>query len=133
MSGYHQGLQQYRTLDLQTRIEDASPHELINMLLQGARSHINSASHHLQHHRIKEKGEHIGKTISIMSGLRGSLDHENGGQIAENLDKLYEYIEQILLKANLDNNNDLLTEANTLLSEIHQAWQEIKPASVSEE
>lgn len=132
MNGNHQGLQHYRTLDLQSRIEEASPHELINMLLQGARSNILSATNHLHHGRIKEKGEHISKAISIMDGLRSSLNHENGGEIAKNLDNLYDYIQQILLKANLDNNESLFVEAHTLLNEIHVAWQEIKPnASVT--
>ncbi|WED44151.1 flagellar export chaperone FliS [Legionella cardiaca] len=123
---YQQALEQYKSIELQTRIETASPHELIHLLLQGARSHIATAQGNIQRNQISEKGEHIGKTISIIEGLRISLDHENGGEIAANLDRLYEYIQRILLKANLDNDIDLLTQANTLLAEIHQAWQDIK-------
>ncbi|KTD09523.1 flagellar export chaperone FliS [Legionella jamestowniensis] len=123
---YQQALEQYKSIELQTRIDTASPHELIHLLLQGARSHIATAQGNIQRNQISEKGEHISKSISIIEGLRSSLDHENGGEIAANLDRLYEYIQRILLKANLDNDVNLLTQANTLLAEIHQAWQDIR-------
>ncbi|KTD17100.1 flagellar export chaperone FliS [Legionella jordanis] len=123
---YQQALEQYKSIELQTRIDTASPHELIDLLLQGARSHIATAQGNIQRNQISEKGEHISKTISILDGLRSSLDHENGGDIAANLDLLYEYIQRILLKANLDNSVELLVQANNLLAEIHQAWQDIK-------
>lgn len=126
MKPYQQALEQYKSIELQTRIETASPHELIHLLLQGARSHIATAQGNIQRNQVSEKGEHIGKTISIIEGLRTSLDHESGGEIAENLDKLYEYIQRILLKANLDSDVELLTQANNLLGEIHQAWLEIR-------
>ncbi|MDI9818847.1 MULTISPECIES: flagellar export chaperone FliS [unclassified Legionella] len=126
---YQQALEQYKTVELQTRVEAATPHELIHLLLQGARSQIATAQGNIQRNQTREKGEHIGKAISIIDGLRSSLDHENGGEIAENLDKLYDYIQRILLKANLSNDIELLTQANQLLSEVHQAWQSIKENS----
>lgn len=122
---YSQLSNQYKSIELQTRIETASPHELIELLLQGARSHIATAQGNIQRNQIKEKGEHISKAISIIEGLKMSLNHEKGGEIAENLLQLYEYIQQILLKANLKNDEDLLAQSNMLLAEVHQAWQAI--------
>ncbi|AMP90013.2 flagellar export chaperone FliS [Legionella pneumophila] len=122
---YSQISSQYKTIELQTRIETASPHELIDLLLQGARSHIATAQGNIQRNQIKEKGEHIGKAISIIEGLKMSLNHDKGGEIAENLLQLYDYIQQILLKANLKNDEDLLAQSNMLLAEVHQAWQSI--------
>ncbi|HAT6936520.1 TPA: flagellar export chaperone FliS [Legionella pneumophila] len=122
---YSQISSQYKAIELQTRIETASPHELIDLLLQGARSHIATAQGNIQRNQIKEKGEHIGKAISIIEGLKMSLNHDKGGEIAENLLQLYDYIQQILLKANLKNDEDLLAQSNMLLAEVHQAWQSI--------
>lgn len=116
---------QYKSIELQTRIETATPHELIELLLQGARSHIATAQGHIQRNQIKEKGEHIGKALSIVEGLKLSLNREKGGEIAINLGQLYDYIQHILLKANLNNDEDLLAQSNRLLAEIHQAWQAI--------
>ncbi|WP_080452162.1 flagellar export chaperone FliS [Legionella pneumophila] len=122
---YSQISSQYKTIELQTRIETASPHELIDLLLQGARSHIATAQGNIQRNQIKEKGEHIGKAISIIEGLKMSLNHDKGGEIAENLLQIYDYVQQILLKANLKNDEDLLAQSNMLLAEVHQAWQAI--------
>ncbi|WBV64573.1 flagellar export chaperone FliS [Legionella pneumophila 130b] len=122
---YSQISSQYKAIELQTRIETASPHELIDLLLQGAQSHIATAQGNIQRNQIKEKGEHIGKAISIIEGLKMSLNHDKGGEIAENLLQLYDYVQQILLKANLKNDEDLLAQSNMLLAEVHQAWQAI--------
>lgn len=123
---YQQMYEQYKTIELQTCVDTATPHELINLLLQGARSHIASALGNIQRKEIKDKGEHIGKALSIIECLKISLNQDAGGQIADNLLKLYDYIEVILLKANLNNDESLLTQANQLISEIHQAWQTMK-------
>ncbi len=126
---YQQVLNEYKSIELQTRIDTASPHELIELLLQGARSHIATAQGNIQRNQIKEKGEHIGKACSIVEGLKMSLNQEQGGEIAKNLLKLYDYIQQLLLKANLNNDEDLLTQSNLILSEIHQAWQSINSST----
>lgn len=123
---YQQISDQYKSIELQSRIDTASPHELIDLLLQGARSHIATAQGNIQRQEIQEKGEHLGKAISIIEGLKMSLNYEQGGEIAENLLQLYDYIQQILTKANLHNDVDLLAQSNALLAEIHQAWQTIE-------
>ena len=126
---YQNVLNQYKSIELQTRIDTASPHELIELLLQGARTHIATAQGNIQRNQIKEKGEHIGKALSIIEGLKTSLNHEQGGEISVNLLRLYDYIQNILLKANLKNDENLLAESNLLLAEIHQAWQSINQQS----
>ena len=127
MNPYQQAMNQYKNIELQTKIDSATPHELILLLIQGAKSHICVAKSNIEHNEISAKGEHIGKAISILEGLQTCLDREKGQELAQNLDKLYEYIQQILLKANIDNNTQLLDEAIQLLNPIHDAWLEISP------
>lgn len=121
-NAYQDAHQQYKNIDLHSRVEAASPHELISLLFQGARAHIASAQGSMERKEIAAKGEHIGKTISIIGELRSVLDLEKGGEIAANLAGLYEYMQTILTKANLNNDVSLLQEANNLLTQIHQAW-----------
>ena len=74
----------------------------------------------------------IGSAISIIEGLKASLDFEKGGEISKNLDALYEYINHILLQANIKSDESLLDEAGKLLSQIKMGWDSIDPnASVS--
>lgn len=122
---YQNVLNQYKSIELQTRIDTASPHELIELLLQGARSHIATAQGNIQRKQIKEKGEHLSKAINIIEGLKSCLNHEQGGEIAGNLQQLYDYLQHLLLKANLNNDEELLVQSNQILAEVHQAWQSI--------
>ncbi len=76
--------------------------------------------------RISAKGAAISKAIMIIdSGLRASLDKKVGGEIAEGLDALYEYMAARLLQANLKNQVDILEEVQRLLTDLRGAWNAI--------
>jgi flagellar protein FliS len=70
-------LNQYSQNAVQTGIESASPHRLIQMLMEGALGRIATAKGHMERGEIRSKGEQIGSAISILEGLKASLDHEN--------------------------------------------------------
>lgn len=125
---YQTSTQQYESISLETRLETASPHELISMLLQGARMHIATAQGNIQRQQWKEKGEHLSRAISIIEGLKACLNHHQGEEIAANLDKLYDYIQHHIFKASLHKDVDLLVHVNVLLGNIHEAWQSIDPS-----
>jgi len=120
-------LKQYQQTGAHSGVMDASPHRLIQMLLDGALSRILSAKGSIQQNNIGKKGEQIGSAISIVEGLKASLDFNQGGDISKNLDALYEYITGLLLQANIKNDASLLDEAGKLLSEIKMAWDTIDP------
>jgi flagellar protein FliS len=119
--------QRYRQIGAEAAITDASPHRLIRLLLQGALDRIAAAKGHLQRGEAGPKGECIGKAIAIIGGLRGALDHEHGGEIAANLQAIYDYAELRLLEANLKNDGARLDEVARLLGEIRMAWEGIAP------
>ncbi|MBV1913718.1 MAG: flagellar export chaperone FliS [Cycloclasticus sp.] len=120
-------LKQYQQMGAHGGVMDASPHKLIQMLLDGALSRILSAKSALKQNEVAKKGEQIGSAISIIEGLRASLDFNQGGEISKNLDALYEYINHVLLQANIKNDAALLDEAGKLLSEIKMGWDAIDP------
>lgn len=120
-------LKQYQQMGAHGGVMDASPHKLIQMLLDGALSRILSAKSSLKQNDVARKGEQIGSAISIIEGLRASLDFNQGGEISKNLDALYEYINGILLQANIKNDIALLDEAGKLLSQIKMGWDAIDP------
>ena len=125
-------LRQYQQMSAHSGVMDATPHRLIQMLLDGALTRILSAKGALKQNNTAKKGEQIGSAISIIEGLKASLDFEKGGEISKNLDALYEYINHILLQANSKSDESLLDEAGKLLSQIKMGWDSIDPnASVS--
>ncbi|MGR9106097.1 MAG: flagellar export chaperone FliS [Gammaproteobacteria bacterium] len=119
------GANHYRKVAVQSGVAEASPHRLIQMLLAGALEKLAVAKGNMARGEIAEKGRNIGLAISIIEGLRGSLDHEKGGEIARNLDGLYEYMAYTLVQANAANQSAKLDEIATLLLEIKSAWDKI--------
>jgi flagellar protein FliS len=103
--------------------EDITPHQVISLLLDGALARVDSAISRLDEGEIDEAAVLVKKTIGIVGGLRDSLDMEAGGDIAQNLDILYEYI-----VARLDAISDedapiaILDEVRVLLAEVHAGW-----------
>jgi flagellar protein FliS len=118
----------YGSASLDHQVESASPHRLVVMLFDGAIKAINVAKFHLQQKNVAEKGKAITKAIAIIEeGLRLSLDKSSGGELAENLDALYEYAAHQLLMANLRNEDALLDEILLLLNDLKASWVSIDP------
>lgn len=127
-----QGMDQYKKMSVQGGIDSATPHRLIQMLMEGALEKIANAKHHMENNEVAQKGESISVAISIIDGLRVSLDKPTGGEIAQNLDDLYEYMGHTLLQANLKNETGLLDEVSRLLNEIKGAWDAIPDEIIME-
>ncbi len=126
-------ISQYNQVDRFSGVTEADPHRLVLMLLEGVISKIAIVKGLIIRKEIAKKGELIGQTIAIVGGLKASLDKEAGGEIAVNLDNLYEYIEHRLLTSNLQNDVTILDEVSKLLHEIKAGWElipnEIRTAS----
>lgn len=121
-----QALKEYTKIGVHTEIDGATPHRLIQMLMEGALQRISKARTSLKENNIPEKGEFISSAISIIGGLRDSLDHKAGGGIATNLDALYEYMSRRLIVANATNDDAIFSEVYGLLMEIKTAWDQIE-------
>jgi len=118
-----QELDHYRSVGAYGAASAADRRELILRMLEGAQDRIASARGHMQRAETASKGEAISKAIGLIDGLRASLDAENGGEIAANLDALYDYMNRRLFEANAADRVDLLDEVSKLLGEIRSAWQ----------
>jgi flagellar protein FliS len=117
------GVNAYANVGLETGIASASPHKLIVMLYDGALVALLSAKTNIAANNIAAKGTAISKAITIIdNGLRASLDKDAGGEIAANLDALYDYMSRRLLHANLKNDVPAIDEVHRLLSDLREAW-----------
>jgi len=127
----------YRNVGAQSAVMDSSPHQLVLMLIDGAIEKTASAMGRMLYGETAEKGRLISGSITIIDSLRASLDHQVGGELAANLDGLYDYLGRRLLEGNLQNDSQALTEVISLLKEIREAWvaipqdyREAAPASL---
>jgi len=119
----------YVKTGIETAVPDADPHRLVLMLFEGALASIAQARLKLSSGDIAGRGKAISKAISIVQdGLRTSLDMQKGGELAQRLGALYEYVTMRLLEANMHARQDALDEAANLISELHSAWAAIAPS-----
>lgn len=117
-------------MEVETGVATASPHKLILMLFDGAILSITSAAAAMEKKDIPTKGQAISKAIEIIiNGLKASLDLEAGGELADRLSALYDYMSERLLYANLHNNRAALDEVTSLLQGLREAWEQISPTA----
>lgn len=120
----------YAKVSLESSVMTADAHSLILLLFEGAATAMAQARIHMEQNDIAQRGTSISKAIDIINnGLKSCLNHEAGGDLADRLSALYDYIVRRLLWANMRNDRAALDEASNLLGEIHSAWAEIKPGN----
>jgi len=120
----------YSSVAIESSCMSASPHGLILMLYDGAMISVAAARMHIQLNQPVEKSKAISHAVAIISdGLMASLDRNAGGDIAESLMSLYQYMVERLTEANIRNQAQPLEEVGHLLAELNDAWQAIGTAS----
>lgn len=118
-------MRQYQTVNTQAQAVDATPHRLIQMLMEGGLTRLAQARGAMERGQVALKGELIGKAIAIIGGLRSGLNIEAGGELARNLDNLYEYMTSKLIQANVKNEVAILDEVSGLLRDVKSGWDAI--------
>tara|TARA_R110000772_G_scaffold230854_1_gene341594 strand:+ start:449 stop:871 length:423 start_codon:yes stop_codon:yes gene_type:complete len=118
-------MKQYQHNYIQGGAETASPHRLVQMLMEGALDKLLAARRSMIAKEIAKKGENISWTISIIDSLRSCLNVEVGGEFAQNLYALYDYMEQKLLEANIKNDTKLIDEVAKLMIQVKSGWDAI--------
>ncbi len=125
-SAYKRGVNQYANVHNESGLADASPHYLIQMLMDGFLARVNTAKGAMARSDMELKSIYISRAIAIVGGLNEAIDLEKGGEIAVNLNQLYNYISRRLLQASCENNVEILDEVASLMREIKEGWDAIK-------
>lgn len=124
-TAFRHGANAYQQMHARGGVEDADPHKLISMLMDGALERIAQARNHMEQGEVARKGEVMGRLIDIIGALRGALDHEVDAEFSGRLDALYEYMTRRLLYANLHNDASALGEVADLLRPLRDSWQQV--------
>lgn len=109
----------------QIRIQTATPGQLIQMLFDGAIRFMTQGLEAMKNGKIEDANRNLLRAQRIVAELQVSLDLERGGEIAENLNQIYDYIYRQLVDANVKNLPDNVTESIKLISELKEAWVEV--------
>jgi flagellar protein FliS len=123
MASNKKAMNAYRTVGVTSAVDYADAVQLIQMLFNGLMDALADAEGHISRNDIVGKNQSISRATKIIIGLKGSLDFDKGGELARNLDDLYDYATRRLLKANIRNDIEAVQEIKGLLGEINGAWE----------
>lgn len=115
----NRGASQYK----KTSVNTATPGQILLLLYEAAIKNVKKAIECIDRQDIPGKGVHIGKTHDIINELAATLDHKVGGKIAEDLERLYNFMTERLLKANLENDKASLETVLKLLENLLSGWR----------
>ena len=118
-------LRQYQKVNVHAQASEASPHRLVQMLMEAGLDRIAQAKGAIGRKDIPAKGVLIGKAIDIMGGLREGLDMENSADTLSSVDNLYIYMMQRLAEANIKSDPKILDEVASLLITVKEGWDAI--------
>ncbi|QXI37083.1 flagellar export chaperone FliS [Pseudomonas xantholysinigenes] len=123
-------LRQYQKVNSHAQISEATPHRLVQMLMEGGLDRMAQAKGALARGDIAEKGLMLGKAIDIIIGLNDGLDAQKSQDPAyiEQLSSLYAYMTNRLMQANIDNDPAIIDEVAQLLITVKSGWDAIADA-----
>lgn len=124
-------LNEYRQTRVEAGAAYADPHMLVSMLLNGLQEKLAVAKGAMARKDYGEKGMALGKAIDIVGYLQGCLDQERGGELAANLDALYDYMKTRLLEASISNEPGILDELRDIGGKIQTSWDAVREQVVN--
>jgi flagellar protein FliS len=123
----------YQRVGVETEVPQADPHRLVMMLFDGLSSNIVAARGALARGDIKTKCQHVGVAVRILEeGLKGTLNLAEGGEIAQNLERLYDFCVLRLTQANARNDDAIFKEVIEVLTPIADGWRQIGVAATTQ-
>jgi flagellar protein FliS len=109
----------------QTEATSRSPLELVVMLYDGALRFVGEAADAQAAGQIGKRAKAISRAIAILGELQSTLNVNEGGDVAKELDKLYTYMQGRLLDVTMQQDMKALTEVKKLLTTLREAWSQI--------
>lgn len=117
----------YHTVSVHGGIANADPHRLVQMVMDAMAERLNTARGCIERGETARKAKLLHSCVTLVAELRGSLNLAEGGELAQNLNNLYDYMARRLLLANVQNDANMVSEISGLLNEVRGAWIAIGP------
>ena len=128
MNATLKAFQAYKETGRAKALMDATPHQLTALLLKALLEKLAIADGSIARGDVAQRCEAIGRAIEIVLELKNTLNHDLGGRIATELDRLYEFCINELLDANTQKSSDKIEAVRSVISEINEAWINIAPS-----
>lgn len=113
----------YRSVDLEARAASASPYQLVLVLFDGLLDELARARGHIEAKQYQQKGQSLEKCLNILNGLNSALDYDNGGELIQDLSRLYDYCIYRLADVSVSLSLEHLDEVTRLLGVLREGWE----------
>lgn len=118
----------YRAVDLEVRVCAASPYELVLVLFDGLLDELSRARGHIEANHYELKGQSLEKCMNILTALNSTLDYEEGGELVQDLSRLYDYCLHRLVDVSVSLSVAGIDEVVHLLGQIRDGWEGVNAA-----
>lgn len=118
--------QSYQAVNLKAQTAQASPVQLVLVLMDGLLDELARARGHIEARRYELKATSLEKCVSIINGMSSALDMETGGEVVQNLARLYDYCADRLYRAGIELKVEIIDEVRQLLEQIRGGWQGVQ-------
>lgn len=122
---YNRNIKAYQASSLEAELACADPHKVIQILMRGFLERLAKAKGAIERKNLEEKSKHLASCIAILSSLRISLNFEEGGDISENLNSLYDYMTGRLVDAGKFISIEPIDEVAQLMITLKEGWERI--------
>lgn len=119
----HEAYQSYHSVNLGAQVAHASPVKLVLLLTDGLLEELVRARAHIEARRYELKARSLDRCVDMLNGLSSALDTEKGGEVSENLSRLYDYCAERLYRAGVELNPAIIDEVSGLLTTLRRGWQ----------
>ncbi len=118
--------QSYQAVNLSAQTAQASPVQLVLVLMDGLLDELARARGHVQARRFEQKAQSLEKCVAIINGLSSALDMDAGGEVVQNLARLYDYCAERLFRAGVELDVGIIDEVVRLITQIRGGWQGVQ-------
>lgn len=122
----HDAYQSYQTVNLHAQTAQASPVQLVLILMDGLLDELARARAHIEARRYELKAASLERCVSIINGLSSALDLDAGSEVVNNLARLYDYCAERLYRAGVQLDSGVIDEVVRLLSQLKSGWQGVQ-------
>ena len=120
------GAKQYQQVNATSEALEADPHRLIQLLLEAALTRMAQAKGAIERKDMEAKASLLGRVTDILQTLQLSLNHDAGGQLSTDLERLYDYMIRRLMEATSHNDIKMIDEVMGLLLNVKSGWDAIR-------
>lgn len=122
---FRAGSARYKSVDLSSRIEGATPHRLVQIMYEELLKTLDAMAFATSRGDYVQRGERQSRALAILTGLETSLDFDKGGQIARDLVAIYREARRLVVAGGREGDARLVVQAREMIQEIAAAWEEI--------